>query len=176
MPICYVSDMSRLLRCLPHTAAECRPSSEPQGLFQCVTCVLLRNPVARFVGKIIWTGDRLKRNSLFGAEDGLDLPDGLLSVLHKTQTHTQTHTHTHKHKHTHTQTHTHTNTNTHTHKHIHTQTHTHTNTQIKTYETKLNDTTNQSAPSSACAVSSVILSVEGWNNCKTHFNGRWASG
>ena len=89
-PICYVSDMSRLLRCLPHTAAERRPSSEPQGLFQCVICILLRNPVARFVGKIAWTRDRLKRNSLFGAEDGMDLPHCLLSVLQKTQTHTHT--------------------------------------------------------------------------------------
>jgi hypothetical protein len=86
-PICYVSDMSRLQRCLPHTAAECRPSSEPQGLFQCVICILLRNPVARFAGKIAWTRDRLKINSLFGAEDGMDLPYCLLSVLQTTQTH-----------------------------------------------------------------------------------------
>jgi hypothetical protein len=83
---------SRLLRCLPHTAAECRPagrpSSEHQGLFQCIICILLRNPVARFVRRITWTRDRLKRNSLFGAEDGMDLPYWLLSVLYKTHTHT----------------------------------------------------------------------------------------
>jgi hypothetical protein len=39
-------------------------------VFQRVICVLLRNPVARFVEKITWTRNRLKRNSMFGAEDG----------------------------------------------------------------------------------------------------------
>jgi hypothetical protein len=59
-------------------------------VFQHVLCILLRNPVARFVGKITWIRDRLKRNSLFGAQDGMDLPDGLLSVLYKAQTHKHT--------------------------------------------------------------------------------------
>jgi len=95
--------------------------------------------VARFVGKITWTRDRLKRNRLFGAEDRMDLPYWpAFCLIQETNTHARTHTQTHA--------------------------------QIITYE-KI----NQSAPFSACTVSSVMLSVEGWSNCKTHFNGRWTS-
>lgn len=61
-------------------AHSCRMPANLEACF-IVTCILLRNPVARFAGKITWTRDRLKRNSLFGAEEGMDLPYWLLSVL-----------------------------------------------------------------------------------------------